>query len=107
VLAVNLHVAEDELLIVFVAPPWGAALDEASRLDLRRTQPPVPLIVDVVARTFSRRKVLLAVQVHESTRSDSIIDVSSRCSWSTLAVYDVNARGQNHGILLGSLGWSP
>ena len=103
----DLRVGENELLIVFVAPPWGDALDEASGLDLRRTQPPVPAIVDLLARTFSHRKVLLAVQVHESALRDSIIDVSSRCLWSTLVVYDINARGQNHGILLGSLGWSP
>jgi hypothetical protein len=103
----DLRVAEDELLIVFVAPPWGDAFDEARGLDLRCTQPPVPLIVEFVARTFSRRKALLAVQVHESVLRDSLVDVRSRCSWSTLAIYDIDARGQNHGILLGSLGWSP
>ena len=104
---VDVRVAEDELLIVFVAPPWGDALDEARGLDLRRTQPPVPVIVDLVARTFAGRKVLLAVQVHESVLRQSIIDVRSRCSWSTLAIYDIDTRGQNHGLLLGSLGWRP
>jgi hypothetical protein len=90
------RVARDDRLIVFVAPPWADPLDEQG-LDLRRTQPPVPAIIDHVARTFSRRKVLLAVQVHESTLAASMIDVRSRCPWSALSIYDVNARVQNHG----------
>jgi hypothetical protein len=47
------------------------------------------------------------VQVHESALRASIVEVSSQCSWSTLKIYDINARGENHGILLGGLGWSP
>src|SRR5689334_11630289 len=30
----------EHMLVVFVAPPWGAALDESKGLDLARTQPP-------------------------------------------------------------------
>ncbi|WP_445183644.1 hypothetical protein ACTXG6_35170 [Pseudonocardia sp. Cha107L01] len=33
------NVSEDDLLIVFVAPPWGRALSERAGLDLRRTGP--------------------------------------------------------------------
>ena len=31
----------DQLLVVFIAPPWGDALDQVSGLNLRRTQPPI------------------------------------------------------------------
>ena len=31
---------EDRGIIAFVAPPWGAALDEVKGLDLGRTKPP-------------------------------------------------------------------
>jgi hypothetical protein len=102
----NAPVADDELLIVFVAPPWGDALNEATGLDLRLTQPPIRVIIDFIARSFPRTNVLLAVQVHERTLRASISEVSSQCSWSALKIYDINAHGQNHGILLGGLGWS-
>ena len=102
-----LHVSEQELLIVFVAPPWGDALSEASGLDLRRTHPPVPEIIDLVARRFPRRKVLLATQVYETVVPASVVDVTSRCAWSALELYDINAPGHNHGLLLSTLGWTP
>ena len=35
----------EDLLIVFVAPPWGNALSERSGLDLRCTQPPVAEVI--------------------------------------------------------------
>ena len=37
----------EDLLIVFVAPPWGNALSERSGLDLRCTQPPVAEVINV------------------------------------------------------------
>jgi len=36
----ELRVREDRGIIAFVAPPWGAALDEVKGLDLGRTKPP-------------------------------------------------------------------
>jgi hypothetical protein len=102
----ELRVAQDELVVVFVAPPWGGALDPVAGLDLRRTEPPVAEIVDLLARTFARRKVLLAVQVHESVVPASSDELRSRWQWSELRIYDLDAAGRNHGILLGSLGWS-
>ena len=35
------HLPPDHVLIFFIAPPWGTALDEVAGLDLRRTTPPV------------------------------------------------------------------
>lgn len=102
-----LPVPQDRLLIVFVAPPWGDALSERSGLDLRRTQPPVPAIVDLVASTFPGHRVLLATQVYEAVVADSLTAVTARCDWSELRTYDIDAPGRNHGLLLGGLGWTP
>jgi hypothetical protein len=101
-----LSVPEDELLIVFVAPPWGDAFGGVSGLDLRRTEPPVTGVVDLIASTFPRHKVLLAVQVHECVVPDSLTDLTSRCDWSQLKTYDIDPAGKNHGLLLGALGWT-
>jgi hypothetical protein len=102
-----LSVPEDQLLIVFVAPPWGDALSEVSGLDLRCTRPPVTAIVDLVASTFARHKVLLGTQVHEAVVADSLAEVTSRCDWSDLRTYDIDAPGRNHGLLLSTMGWTP
>ena len=47
----------DGSLIVFVAPPWGDALDPTSGLDLRRTTPPVAEIVDMLFGRVPRASV--------------------------------------------------
>jgi predicted RNA methylase len=100
-----LSIPEDQLLIVFVAPPWGAALGR-SGLDLRRTEPPAAGIVDLIKSTFPKHKALVAVQVYESILAESLTDLTSRCDWSRLKTYDIDARGKNHGLLLGALGWT-
>ena len=33
------HLPPDHVVIFFIAPPWGTALDEVAGLDLRRTTP--------------------------------------------------------------------
>jgi len=101
-----LSIPEDQLLVVFVAPPWADALSTVSGLDLRRTEPPVAAIVDLIASTFPRHKVLLAVQVYETVVPDSLTDLISRCDWSLVKTYDIDAPGKNHGLLLGTLGWT-
>jgi predicted RNA methylase len=98
---------DDELLVVFVAPPWGDALDPDHGLDLRRTQPPITNVVDVVARTFAGRRALVAIQVHETAGADSLAEVRSRFGWSRLTMYDLDPPGRNHGLVLGALGWQP
>ena len=45
-------VISDELVIAFLAPPWGDALDTTGYLDLRRTMPPIAKIVDVLFDRF-------------------------------------------------------
>jgi aminopeptidase-like protein len=37
----------------------------------------------------------------------SLAELRPRFDWSALRVYGLNARGENHGILLGTRGWMP
>ena len=71
-------VAENELLIVFIAPPWGDALDRTSGLDLRRTMPPITEIVDFLFHKFSRDRLLCAIQVHETVLPASMAELRTR-----------------------------
>lgn len=102
-----LDIPEGHLLIVLIAPPWSDAFSVVSGLDLRVTKPPVSEIVDLVARTFPMQRVLLATQVHEHVIPASLTEVTSRCDWSRSRTYDIDAPGRNHGLLLGTLGWTP
>jgi hypothetical protein len=97
---------DENLLIVFVAPPWGHALSEASGLDLRRTQPPVAEVLDITTGILGQHNLLFAVQVHETVEPHSLADVTARFPWSAMKVYDINAAGQNHGLLLATWGWA-
>jgi hypothetical protein len=99
--------AKDELLIAFIAPPWGDALDRTSGLDLRRTTPPIAEIVDVLLHRFSQSRLLCVIQLYEVVDPVSMAEVRARCEWSTLRVYELNAPGQRPGILLGTKGWAP
>jgi hypothetical protein len=95
------------LIVVFVAPPWGGALDTVAGLDLRRTLPPVATIVDQLIDRFPRSRLLVAIQVYERIDATSVAQLASRFDWSKLRTYELNAPGQNHGILLATRGWVP
>lgn len=95
------------LVIVFVAPPWGEALDPSRGLDLRRTSPPVTKVLDTVARRFPGTALLFAIQVYEQVEPSSLTDVSSSCEWTTLRHYKLNPNVPSHGVLLGAHGWTP
>jgi hypothetical protein len=103
----TLAVAEDELLVVFVAPPWGDALDEAMGLDLGRTSPPVTEIIDLLMATFGRHRLLLATQIYESVVPNSLEEVRARFDWSAVKIYEIDAPGHNHGLVLGTVRWQP
>jgi hypothetical protein len=95
------------LLVVFVAPPWGDALSPETGLDLRGASPPVADIIGQLSLTYGSRPLLIAVQVFERVQQDSLAQVAALLTWSALKIYDINAAGHNHGVLLGTLGWSP
>jgi hypothetical protein len=103
----GVSVASGELLVAFIAPPWGNALGKTSGLDLRRTTPPIPEIVDCLLHRFPENPLLCAVQIYEMVLPASMAELKARFDYSTLRVYDLNAPGQNHGILLGTKGWAP
>jgi len=96
----------EDLVILFVAPPWGNALREGSGLDLRCTRPPVAEVVDVVTAMLGHRKLLFAVQLYETVEPASLADLAARFPWSTVKVYDINVPGHNHGLFLATWGWA-
>jgi hypothetical protein len=94
-------------LIFFIAPPWGTALDEVAGLDLRCTTPPITDVIGFIRTTYPSQRTLLATQVYEKLNPASLREIQALLDWSDLRIYDLNAAGKNHGILLGTSGWKP
>jgi RNA cap guanine-N2 methyltransferase len=101
------HVPEDRGVVAFVAPPWGSALDEEQGLDLRHTTPPISEVIEQIARQFPKHEILFAMQVYEKVSAPSFTQVETQLDWTELRIYDINEKGRNHGILLGTKGWAP
>ena len=101
------RVPQDRGVVTFVAPPWGTALDEVQGLDLNRTTPPINEVIEQVVRRFSQHKMLFAIQVYEKVSASSLNGIRTRLDWTELRIYDINERGRNHGVFLGSEGWAP
>ncbi|WFU74077.1 hypothetical protein [Bradyrhizobium sp. CB2312] len=99
--------ARDDAMILFVAPPWGTALNEVEGLDLRRTEPPITEIIGKVGDRFPASRILFAVQVYEKLDKGSLAELRGKLDWSDLKIYDFNVPGRNHGVLLGTRGWTP
>jgi 16S rRNA G966 N2-methylase RsmD len=103
----GVSVSPDELLITFIAPPWGDALDKTSGLDLRRTTPPITEVVDFLLHKYSENRLLCAIQAYEIVLPASMAELKARFDWATLRINELNIPGHNHGILLGTKGWVP
>ena len=101
------HVAEHRGVVAFVAPPWGTALDEQEGLDLSRTTPPIREIIEELVRRFSTHKMLFAIQIYEKVSAPSLNQIRNMLDWTKLTIYDINEKGRNHGVLLGTKGWVP
>jgi 16S rRNA G966 N2-methylase RsmD len=97
----------EDLVIVFVSPPWGQALSQGSGLDLRRTQPPVSEAVDVTTAAIGHHPLLFAIHVYETVDPASLGELTARFGWSAMKVYDLNPPGRNPGLLLATWGWWP
>jgi hypothetical protein len=95
------------VLAIFVAPPWGAALHPLSGLDLARTQPPILDVVAGIDALYQNQPVLYVVQVFERLEPISLAMVRRQFDWSEMRIYDINAAGMRHGILLGGRRWAP
>jgi hypothetical protein len=98
--------ATEDLLVAFIAPPWGDALGTTG-LDLRKTTPPAGSIADVLIDRFPMNRLLCAIQIYEATDSESLEAVKARFDWSATRLYRLNAPGENHGVLLGTKRWKP
>ena len=59
------------------------------------------------ARSATRCWLLCAVQVYEAVVAGSLAELRTRFDWTALNVYALNTPGGNHGILLGTKGWTP
>jgi hypothetical protein len=95
------------LVVAFVAPPWGAALSQETGLDLRGTTPPVAAIIRELSLACGSRPLLVAVQIFSRIQQDSLDEITALLARWSLTIYDINAAGQNHGVLVGTLRWSP
>lgn len=98
---------EGGLVVIFVAPPWGKALAPVTGLDLRQTEPPISQVVARFIDHFPCAALLFAVQIHETVDQHSLTELTPTFDWSTLVIYQLNASGQNHGLLLCTKGWQP
>jgi len=99
--------AAGQLVVAFIAPPWGDALDPALGLDLRRTYPPVPEITEHLFTHFAENPILFVIQVHEIVNRVYLNGLAAAFDWSSLKIYDLLAQGSNHGILLATCRWRP
>ena len=103
----SVPITPDQLVIAFIAPPWGDALNLITGLDLRRTMPPITEIVDFLVGIVGNNPLLCAIQIYETLNADSLVELTTRFSWSARRMYRLNEPGQNHGLLLGTRGWVP
>ena len=51
--------------------------------------------------------MLFATQVYEKISATSLTEIKTQFDWSELRIYDINEKGRNHGVLLGTKGWAP
>ena len=98
---------KDRGIVAFIAPPWGTALDEVQGLDLRRTAPPISEVIEQIAHQFPKQNILFATQVYEKVSTPSLAHLQTQLDWTELRIYDINEKGRNHGIFLGTKGWVP
>jgi hypothetical protein len=89
------------------SPRRGALLDELQGLDLCRTAPAISEIIEELVLRFSKHKMISAIQVYEKVSAPSLNQIRTMLDWNALRIYDINEKGRNHGILLGSIGWAP
>jgi hypothetical protein len=63
-------------------------------------------VIDVTTGVLGKHRLLFAVQLYERVEPHSLAEVTARFPWSAMKVYDINAPGHNHGLLLASWGWT-
>jgi hypothetical protein len=63
--------------------------------------------VDYLQRDFAHCRLLCVIQTYEITEPESLVELQGRFEWSALRIYNLNAPGENHGVVLGTSGWKP
>jgi hypothetical protein len=76
-------------------------------LDLGRTTPPISQIIERIAQQFPRHNILFATLLYERVSASSLAELQTHFGWSEVRFYDINEKGKNHGILLGTKDWAP
>jgi len=97
----------DHRVVVFLAPPWGEALHPVTGLHLDRTKPPILEIIRDFEQVYGSQPVLYVTEVHEVNEPAALKAVEAVFDWTDLRIYDVNAPGLQHGVLLGTCRWDP
>ena len=91
------------------------AIREA-KLALAEDEIPIGAIVvckgKIIGRGHNLTERLSDVSAHAEMQAAhpvqaALAEAERSLEWSTLRVYDFNVEGQNHGILLGTRGWTP
>jgi hypothetical protein len=95
----------DHLIVVFLGPPWGDALQPDTGLRLDRTKPPILEIVHDFEQVYGAQPVLYVTEVHEVNEPKALKTVEAAFDWSDLRIYNVNVPGLQHGVLLGTRRW--
>ena len=62
---------ENRATLVIVCPPWGDAFDEAG-LDLRKTKPPVPDVLQTLRGRMRSGPIFALIQTHPSMVTESV-----------------------------------
>jgi hypothetical protein len=58
-----------------------------------------------VEQIYGAQPVLYVTEVHEVNEPKALKAVEAAFDWSDLRIYDVNAPGLQHGVLLGTRRW--
>jgi hypothetical protein len=103
----ELRFSPGDRLVVFVAPPWGEALNTVTGLNLRKTQPPVLQIIEFIDHLYRDFPILYVTQVRQPLEHGSLAELAGRLESSELHIYDINAEGMKPGVLLGTRRWQP
>ena len=97
--------------VAMVRDQYPGLIDELGNESLRKEfgglLPRVLELSEFLIDKFGQHHLLCAVQVYERVDPVSLAELEPYFSWSTLNMYELNAPGQNHGVLLGTRGWTP
>lgn len=89
-------------IAILLSPPWGAALSDSHGLDLLKTTPPVPSLIDFFTYAYgAKNTVIFIVQIHERVASDALLTVQGKLTWSETLMEPGGVPGHRSGFLIG------